>query len=113
MLKPTQHHFLSGDAGNACNLENGIDDWCASLRIETYFNGGIDAFGRTVTDGGVAGRTGIVMSHGNRTSFWSNSCNVCCRNSFSRSGVIPGDYHCCCSDGCGCDGTWSPNDPER
>ena len=83
------------------------------MRIETYFDDGIDAFGETMIDGGDTGRTGIVRSHGNGTSFWSGSCDVCCGSGFSGSGVIPSDYCYCCGDGCGYGGAPSPNDPER
>ena len=96
-----------------CDLENGIDDWCTSLRIKTYFDDGIGTFGRTVTDGGDVERTGIVMSHEIWIFSWSGSCDVCCGNGFSGSGVILGDYCCCCGGGCGYGDAQSPNDPER
>ena len=98
-------------AGNVCDLENRNDDWCVSLRIETCFNNGIGAFGGIMTDGGVAERTMIVMNRGNGTSFWNDSCGICCGNGFSGNGVIPDD--CCCSDDCGCNIVQSPRKPEK
>ena len=47
----------SKHAGNVCDLENRIDNWCVFPRIETYFGGGINAFGRITTDGGAVERT--------------------------------------------------------
>ena len=92
----------SKHAGNIYDLENGINDWCISPRIETYFCGGIDAFDEIVTNGGIIERT-----------FWSNSCDVCCGNSFSGSSMIPGDYCCCCGDGRGYGGAQSPNNSKK
>ena len=99
--------------GNVCNLENEIDDWCTSLRIKTYFDDGIGTSGGTMIDGGNAGRTRIVMSHGIWISSWSGSCDICCGNGFSGSSVNLGDYCCCCGGSCGYGGAQSLNDPER
>ena len=93
-------------------LENGIDDWCTFQGIETYFGDEISTSRKTVTDGSGAGKTGIMMSHGIWIFSWSGSCNICCENGFSRSGVTLGDYCFCCGGGCGYDKTQSPNDPE-
>ena len=99
--------------GNVCDLENGIDDWCTFLRIETYINDGISAFGGTVTDGGDAWRTGIVMSHEIWIFSWNGSCDVCCGNGFSGSGMILSDYCYYCGSGCGYGSDQSPNNPEK
>ena len=99
--------------GSVCDLENEIDDWCTSLRIETCFDDGISASGRTVIDGSDAWRTGITMNCGTWISSWSGSCDVCCGNSFSGSGVNLGDYCCCCGGSYGYGGAQSPNGPER
>ena len=62
MLNVVSCQETSKHIGSACDLENGIDDWCTSLRIETYFNDEINAFSGTVTNGGDAGRTKIVIT---------------------------------------------------
>ena len=111
MLQPAQHHFLSEDFEAHRDLENRINDWGIFLRMETYSSGGIDAFSRIMTDGIIIKMNVIAMSWGNGTSSWSDSCSICCKNDFFRNGMIPGDYCCCCSDGCSCDSAKSPSDP--
>ena len=105
----------SKHVGSVCNLENEIDDWCTSQRIETCFDDGIGTSGGTMIDGGDAGRTGIAMNRGTWISSWSGSCDVCCGNGFSGSGMTLSDYCCCCCCGgsYGYGSTQSPNGLER
>ena len=113
MLSDVFCQETSKHIGSICDLENRIDDLCTSQKIETCFNDGISASGGTVIDGGNAERTGTMMNHGTWISSWSSSCDICCGNSFSGSGMDLSDYCCCCGGGYGYGGIQSLNGFER